>query len=404
MTTLKRLLALTLLLFAFEIQAYTLASFDQSFNWKRPTDLFIVGYGNEAGTLFINTAITRARKQLDTFGRERQILIIWAKEKEGAHDSRYVENLGLNVLYSSNDLIDMDMTIAWADKLKTITSMHFVGHSNAWGGSVLQKNINLTQDAKKLSKLKRKFTDDAFIFLHGCNSGFKSAPELSAIFEVPVFGSLTSTDFQQLHNDESWYWNNKGQYPSGGWTRTNNLSFNTPKNCSGNACYRLKANNHPYGGTWGRYETGLPFHKAFCNFDLSKVSLIARKKAIDTCYGGIWNALKTWPSVAVLNEYSSEQTFKKVMIDYLCPKMEGRSIDQTCEEVLDAADRKQSTSAKFFWGAQLNCSIHNCQWQTKKVPSDEYGQLTVFLAPDVGNKTLIEEYELYKKVFNHFSR
>ena len=71
---------------------------------------------------------------------------------------------------------------------------------------------------------------------------------------------------------------------------------------------------------------------------------------------------------------------------------------------IDAADRKQSTHAKFFWGQQLNCTIHNCQWQTKKVPSDEYGQLTVFLAPDVGNKTLVEEYELYKKVIKHFSK
>lgn len=401
----KRLLLALSMLVSIKAHSYSVASMDEGFDWKRPTDLFIVGYGDDAGMLFIDTAITRARKQVDAFGRQRQVMLIWAKEKNENYDSNYLKRLGLNLLFSNNEEIGMDMSIGWGERLKEITSIHFVGHANAWGGFVLQKNTYFNQDAKKLAKLKKKLTNDAFIFLHGCNTGYRGAPELSAIFEVPVFGSMTSTDFQQLHADDNWYWNNKGDYPAtGGWNKKNEVSFNNTQNCSSGACTRLKANNHPYRGYWGRYETGLSFHKAFCNYDLDKRSLFSRRKGIETCYAGIWNALKSWPSVATLNERSDTATFKKVMVDYLCPKIDGRTLDQTCEDILEAADRGQKSNQTFFWGAQSQCNLKNCAWGTKMVPNEEYGQVRVFLGKDAGNNTLVEEYNLYKRVFNAYAR
>lgn len=390
------LLALTV---ATNLQAYTVFSFDRSFSYKRPTDVFVVGYGKEAGTLFLNTAISRARKQLDTFGSSRQILVLWAKEDGQSPDTALVKRLGFNILQATNVDLSMNTTIAWLDELKEITSLHFVGHSSALHGFGLQKSQRFNQDKNKLSKLKRNFADGAYIFLHGCNTGFNSAPELSEILEVPTFGSMTSTDFQQLHNDGTWYWNNKGQYPAGGWSPSNNLSLANSKSCSGYACYRLKANNHPYAGSWGRYETGLSFHKAFCNFDLGKTGLFSRKKGIDVCYQGLWNAIKTWPSTEILRNWTDRETYKEIITDFLCPKISGYGVDKACAEVLAAADRGVISSTKFYWGPQYQCNFKGCNWGTKTQQTEENGRVSVFTGTDAGNSTIVNEYRLYMKLF-----
>lgn len=399
MEALKKIIAITLftLLTSSQAFSYTVFTMNRTFDWNSPTDVFVIGYGKEVGTLFLNTAVTRARKHQDVYGSDRQVLFIWAQEKSYEYDTMVVSQKGMNILYADDIPIDMSLTLDWLDYVTQITSLHFIGHSSAWNGFGLQHRVRFGQDPRLVSRLKDNFTKGAYIYLHGCNTGFVAAPEFSSIFRLPVLASLTSTDFQQLHNDGTWYWNNSGQYPRGGWRSRNDRSFYSIKSCSSYACMRMKANNHPYNGVWGKYETGLPFHKTFCNFDLSDPS------AASACYEGMWNAMLTWPSTKVFDEFSSRQTYRDVVVDFLCPKVAGYSIDRTCERVLDAADRGIVSTQKFHWGHQIYCDFKKCDFATKNVHNRDGLLVTVFISEDAGNTTLAEEYQLYMELFDRYS-
>ena len=394
MMYISRALALMVLLIGLNVHAYTAFSLDRSFDWKRESDIFIVGYGKDAGTLFLDTALARAKNQIATFPG-RQVLVIWARENGQSRDQEIVSNRGYSILSSNDSELSMNTTVAWLEKMKKISSLHFVGHSSAWYGFGLQPRQRFTQDKNKLTKLKNNFTDGAYIYLHGCNTGFNSAPELSNILELPVLGSLTSTDFQQKHSNGQWFWNNKGQYPEGGWDS---------RACNGVECFRLKANNHPYTGSWGKYEVGLSFHKAFCNFDLGRSGLFSRKKGIDVCYQGLWNAIKTWPSTSSIREWTDRETYKEVIADFLCPKLDGHSVDKTCRSVLATAERGQVSTQKFYWGDQLECNFNGCNWGVRTQNVTGIGKVQIFTGSDAGNRTIANEYLLYLKLFDLYSR
>ncbi len=394
MTIFFRLVAIIALCLSLKTQAYTVFTTGSSFNWNQETDVFVIGYGTGSGGLFVYTALARARKQVQ-MNPGRQILMIWAREDGQSKDVAFIKRLGHTVLGANDSKLSMNSTIHFLEKVRRITSLHFVGHSSASYGFGLQPGMRFQESKSKLNSLKKNFADGAFIFLHGCNTGFISAPELSEIFELPVLGSLTSTDFQQLHNDGKWYWNNKGQYPEGGWDKGA---------CQGGSCYRLKANNHPYTGSWGKYQTGLSFHKAFCNFDLGRTGLFSRKKGIEVCYQGLWNAIKTWPSVESIQPWSDYGTYKEVIADYLCPNLDGHSVDKNCRAVLDEAERGVVSNKKFFWGNQPECNLRGCNWGTNIQNVSGLGRVQGFIGPDAGNKTIAEEYQLYLKLYQIYSR
>lgn len=159
----------------------------------------------------------------------------------------------------------------------------------------------------------------------------------------------------------------------------------------------MKTNNHPYNGVWGKYEIGLPFHKAFCNFDLSNSANAS------ACYEGMWNAMLTWPSTKVFDEFSSRRTYRDVVVDFLCPKIAGYSVDKTCKKVLDDADRGYVSSSKFYWGPQLNCDFKKCYFGTKNVYNRDGALVTVFIGEDAGNDTLVKEYLLYMELFDRYA-
>lgn len=394
MTAILRVLVMLALCASMSAKAYTVFTMQPNFNWKKDTDVFVIGYGTGTGGLFLYTALARARKQME-MNPGRQILMIWAREDGQSKDVAKVNQLGLSLIGANDSKLTMDTTLYFLEKAKSMTSLQFVGHSSAVYGFGLQPGIRFNQKKSKLVSIKRNFAEGAFIYLHGCNSGFISAPELSEIFELPVLGSLTSTDFQQLHNDGSWYWNNSGQYPKGGW------DYGA---CQGGNCYRLKANNHPYNGSWGKYEAGLPFHKAFCNFDLGRSGLFSRKKGIDVCYQGLWNAIKTWPTTVRLRSGIDFQTYKEVVADFLCPKLDGRNIDETCREVLDEAERGVVSTKKFFWGNQLECNFKGCNWGTNIQNVEGAGRVQGFTGPDAGNLSIAREYQLYLSLYQLFAR
>lgn len=388
---------------AMSAQAWAFTSFSLNDNGQRnqATDIFVIGYAGEVGTQFVAVAMTRAYKILERYPHHRMVFL-YALDKNAARDRQVVERIPQVKLRESNSSpLTMNRVIQELSQHRNITSLHLVGHSSAIHGFGLQKDQRFTSDYSRLIGVKRNFAPGAYVYLHGCNTGFTSATSLSEIWELPVLGSLTSTDFQQLHQDGQWYWNNRGQYPArGGWRATNGVSFNAEKPCNTMACHRLKANNHPYSGGWGNYETGLPFFKAFCRFNINN------SRAYERCARGVWESILTWPSITSLNKRLNRQDYQEVVKDFLCPKLDGRSIDQTCRNVLDQGVRSGSVpTQKFFWGNQPTCSLQGCSVSTMAGASNLGGNRTsLFTSRDSGNQTLITEYQFYLSLFDRYVR
>lgn len=382
--------------------AYTVFTInDRGSSWQE-TDVFVIGYAGGVGNQFVAVAATRAYKILERYP-DRKMVFMYAMDSSQARDRQTASQVaGAKITVSNSSSLTMDIVVRELAKHSRITSLHFSGHSSALYGFGLQKGQRFTPDRNKLIGLKRNFTDGAYIYLHGCNTGFTSATGLSEIWELPVFGSLTSTDFQQLHADGEWYWNNKGQYPDrGGWRRANNLSFEAPKSCQTLACHRLKANNHPYTGGWGKYETGLPFFKAFCRFPLNN------SRSYQRCTSGIWEAILTWPSTQNLSRRGfSRSEYIGVVKDYLCPKIDGYSVDRGCSQVLDQSLNSGSvSSSKFFWGNQPSCSFSGCDvYQTSGRSNLGGSRTTLFTSRDAGNSALVQEFRMYLELYDRFAR
>lgn len=391
-------------LFCLQAQAWTVFTLNGDRGLRSETDIFVIGYAGGVGSQFVATALTRAYKILE---REpnRSMIFLWANDRSAYEDRMVVQDIpGVRILESNEHGLTLNRVIQELERRRNITSLHFVGHSSALYGFGIQEGVRFQADARRISGISRNFANGAYVFLHGCNTAFHSAPELSRIWGIPVFGSLTSTDFQQLHNNGDWYWNNRGQFPAqGGWKRSNDQSFAQTKDCRNMACHRLKPNNHPYGGGWGRYEIGLPFYKAFCNFN-QRTSRQERR-----CAEGVWNAFLDWPSTTNIPTRrffanNSAQTFEEIVEDFLCPKLNGRTIDRDCRQVLDTYRRtRQVSTSRFFFGAQPECTMQSCSVSTTTGNSNLGGsRTTLFTGVDSGNLTLIREYQMYENLFRRF--
>lgn len=379
----KKLLSLIFCVLCLQTaNAYTIFTLNGGLDNNKTTDVYIIGYGPEMATLFAQSAIANALKVNELYP-ERQQLFFWAFDRGEEEDLNFVMSKGFSVVETNKNKLNMSKILPYLKGLKSISSFHFFGHSSAWFGLGLQEGMRFDEGASKISFMKSLFTPNAYAILHGCNTGFYSAPNLSKIWQIPVFGSLTSTDFQKLHNNGNWYHNNEGQYPSGGWASTNTLSFLENKPCRDSACIRMKANNHPYTGHWGTYDIGLPFLKAFCNYD-SK----------GNCSKGIVEAVLSFPSVVATNNTPTVEEYKKLVTDFLCPQMPDSSVNANCRKILSG----ENPNAKYFRGAQLNCSLSTCDFEIREKWTLR-GKRREFIGQDAGNAALQKEYFLLMKAF-----
>lgn len=362
--------------------AYTVFTLNGGFDKSKTTDVYIVGYGPEMATLFLQAAVANALKQNEMYP-EKQQLILWALDRGEEQDLATITSQNFTVLETNSSKLSMTKVLPYLKDLKSISSFHFFGHSSAWFGLGLQEGMRFDESSSKIAFMKNLFTADAYAILHGCNTGFFSAPKISKIWGIPVFGSLTSTDFQKLHKNGHWYHNNEGQYPTGGWASVNNLSFQEDRPCREMTCIRMKANNHPYTGHWGNYDIGLPFLKVFCDFEKN-----------GKCSQGITKALLSIPSVVGTNSSPAFDEYKKIVEDLLCPRMPDDTVATNCRKILSG----ENPNARYFRGAQLNCDLKSCDFEVRERFTLR-GKRREFIGTDAGNATLQKEYQLLLKAY-----
>lgn len=384
-----------LCLVATKTNAFLITNFkDNTINYDLPTRLMIAGAGDDLGMQFQEVAKAKALKYQE-LNPGIQIVFITAEEKE-LDNKQQLKRWGFSLVEERKSTFDGESFLDEALKFKQIASLDIFSHSSAQYGIHLDgKTHRLTLNTKGVEKLKSHFMKDAFAYLHGCNTGFNLAPFLSKIWEVPVAGSMTSTNFQKLHSDGHFYLTETGYSPNSDWSDVNDKSFITPVSCKEGACLRLKPDNHPYVGFWGEYrEGGLPFYKFFCV-----------KNNDQDCKRVMAKSLLSFIGNSSLKLSSSLSDYKKVVLDFLCPVSAKRNLRAECEENLEAALESGDETYNPFSRPLVECNLQSCQAEItcKKIfITGVYKPGTCELSNKFPGKatTLVREYKAYLDGFN----
>jgi hypothetical protein len=253
-----RLFTIGFLLLSTQNYAYVASVYKQrSIRNDKPTHVFITGYPGKLGDMLVRTAHSKLIKY-DRLYPDHQKIILMARGKRRQQKKfiSLLQSKNYTILYKDKKKINTGKIYHHLKRLKNILTIDVVTHNAAEMGIGLEiGGVRMTYKGGYIKKLAANFGNQTYMVLHGCNTGFIMAPKMSKAWGIPVFGAMTGTDFQRQHNDGNWYFNNSGEYPSGGWTSQCHQK---------GGCVRMRPNNHPYSGHWGKYKAGLPFT---CPFD-----------------------------------------------------------------------------------------------------------------------------------------
>lgn len=331
---------------SYHVATYNTEKLDTSL----PTRVMVAGNGDDLGLLFQEVAKAKALRYSENNPQE-QIVFIAIHEKE-LNSEWSLKRYGFKVIRNEKDTLDGKQFIKEVSKFKKILSLDIFSHSSAQFGIHLDGRENrLNVTTKGLEILKGNFLKDAFAYLHGCNSGFKLAPFLSKVWGIPVAGSMTSTNFQKLHNDGNFYLTEEGHAPNSDWAKENSLSSDQVTACSSGTCQRLKPDNTPYVGFWGAYRGGgLPFYKFFCV-----------QNTIEDCQRVMAQSMLSHTSIVNLKRSSSLLDYKKAVIDFLCPVSSKKDLRGECAAKLEEALVTNDMTYNPFSRPQVECDFKSCQ-------------------------------------------
>ncbi len=375
---------------------------DQNIGFDRDTHVLVAGYSGGMGDLFLKTAVARARRYEQLYP-DHQVIVIRNQEASG-NDSGWERYMRLHLLERNDLRLSGENLLNYLLQFQTgkIKSLDVYSHSSPLTGMSLQSSLTVERfwsNTPGIELLKDRFASGAYAVIHGCNGGYEQAPMLSSLWSIPVSAALGATDFQQLHNDGRWYFNNVGQFPSeGGWAKENHLSFDKPL-AAHQASFRMKPEHTAYIGDWGHLEVGLAFYKFFCNYDGATE---------DDCSKVMSRALLGYISAKNITLSSSLANYKRVVQDFLCqnnPKVPSYRV-----RCIQALNRSEFDDEMLFSslrrGIDANCTMKGCDVKLVCKTNDAGNTRCQAKAQDGGpmppNKTpkaIIEEYHRYLRGF-----
>lgn len=365
-----RILACLLCLHLVSAQAFIVAQLGKAeLVSDKETHIIAAGVPKKLQELFQQAAIEKGRKYL-ALHPTHQVFFIFEQWGELPENLNWLAKQNVTVVSSSPYDLFIEDFLQYAKGFSKIASLDFFTHSGAFAGVVLSSTYDgaIKPSTKKIEQLKPSLLPNAFVALHGCNSGFFTAPALSQLLGVAVFGSLTSTDFQEQYVDGNWYSNNLEQRPD-------------LKKVGG---LRMKPDNVPYKGVFGAYEAGgLGFYKAFCKD-------VPRQK----CLQGMAHFALSFISNIKLNGASDLSNYKALVKDMLCPIGKTAEIRTACVKELDKSVLSPDYSP--YRGKQLQCDFQGCQFEFCCTTNDQCS-----LQNTAGGKvtTFIDEYQNYLEAF-----
>ena len=376
------------------VATYNTPNLDKS----KPTRVMVAGDGDGLGLLFQEVAKGRALRYAEANPEEQIVLLSFDDKELGTQHA--LNKWGFKTIKTDKSTIDGKVFVEEVVQYKKILSIDIFSHSSAQFGVHLAGKANrINIKTKGLEILKSNFMKDAFVYLHGCNSGFNLAPFLSNIWAIPVAGSLTSTNFQKLHNDGNFYLIEEGYAPSTDWAAANTLSTDTQASCSNGTCQRLKPDNTAYYGWWGQYkEGGLPFYKFFCV-----------KNSEEDCTRVMAKSLLSHTLVVNLKKTSTLEEYKKGVIDFLCPVSSKKDLRAECQAELENALVTGDMTYNPFTRAAIECDFKKCQAEIicdKILLTGMAKPGTCKLRNDAKSPptTLVREYKAYLQGYNYINK
>jgi hypothetical protein len=348
------------------------ATFDSQgrIDLNKTSRILLVGDSDHLGELPLWSALGKARRMAQLYPNDQVVLFITkdVREADLANKGTSVvrqEPFGNGIALSDFRKLTTTKLVGALGRFQRIAAIEFFGHSSPFGALLEAEGddrVLNTQIPANIAGLKSKFARDAnpYVAFNGCNGGATLAPELSKVWEVPVSGALTGSNFQVLMSDGKWYPNDVGFYPPELTAkRSNDQSYGAQNavSCSKGACVRMKPQDSPYRGIWADpntgFQYGLGYYKFFCNYN----------DAQNTCAKGMAASLYTFPSTKPIDKNASDADFKDVVADFLCnTSKDGTWFDQ-CKTQLFAAAAQNApfSSMKSANDYSLECDFAKCE-------------------------------------------
>ena len=313
---------------------------------KKSVRVYIAGSGGSAGTLFQEAAISKAKKVKEIYPRD-QILLIFYNESKIQSQKQKLSDWGLKkIQLNEKPLTDEDIyqTIR---EYQQVRSMDFFTHS-AYDFALLSE-VGAIIHYPGLQELRPLFSRDATVQFHGCNAGWLLAPALAKSWNVPVSGALTSTNFEQLHSNGNFYFNDAVTKPEGPWAKENKHSFNASVNCKNGGCLRMRPDNQPYTGVHGKLDVGLPYYRFFCG-NLTRQECNRRM------------ALTLPEFMDLTSSKEGKQKSKMILAaqNVLCPIHKSKILREACREGLKRSEKSTDKTYTPFQGISLHCGLNGC--------------------------------------------
>lgn len=336
----------------------------------RQAHVVVAGYSHGQGNQFVQAAAARLHRYQELFPDHSYVLF--------QPQSESFQMKGLKRVVSNDKNLSGEALLNELLTFNRIENLDFFSHSSAHQGVGLELfgrnrpedsffalglNSNPVQKWRNgtpgIEKLAKVLSPEAWITLNGCNAAWIQGAALSAKIQRPVLAAATGTDFQRLHENDSFYFNNKGSYPStGDWARTNTTSYEKERSCSTGVCLRMKPQTGPYNGFWGNYTNvgGLGFYKFFCNYD----------DADATCYKAMGRYLRTVLSTKILRESSPRAHYTEVLYDLLCPNSKDAARRNECVKTIETKIAAGEESYSPYSGTPAECSLKGCKINSLK--------------------------------------
>ena len=378
---------------------YLVATYNTpSINKSKPTRIMVAGDGDGLGLLFQEVAKARALRYSEANPSEQIVLLSFDDKELGTGNA--LTKWGFSNIKTDKSTIDGKVFIDEVFQYKKILSIDIFSHSSAQFGVHLAGKANrINIKTKGLEILKANFMKDAFVYLHGCNSGFNLAPFLSNLWAIPVAGSLTSTNFQKLHSDGNFYLIEEGYAPNSDWAKINPFSTANQTDCSNGTCQRLKPDNTPYFGWWGQYrDGGLPFYKFFCV-----------KNSEDDCTRVMAKSMLSNTLIVNLKKDSSIEDYKIAVIDFLCPVSSKKDLRNECQTEIENALVTGDMTYNPFSRPAIECDFKTCKAEItcdKILLTGMAKPGTCSLRNDAKTPatTLVREYKAYMKGYSSLNK
>lgn len=316
---------------------------------NKRTHILIVGNGTDLGNALSKAAAAQAKKYNELYPNDQVYLISVNETGKDADlddlkESGYTNITEKGKSFNSGNVLDEMMSFS------KIASVDIFSHSVAYYGVILDGKLNrLDPKADGYQKLAGHFTDDAYAFLHGCNSGQFLAGIFSFQWGIPVAGSFTGTDFQFLYDNKGFFNDDDRKPQDSAKVQVNRQTFDKNVPCYSGACSRLFPDNHVYHGFWGSFdEGGLGFFKWLC---------VNNSITEERCFKTMARAALSYISVKSLKETSSLEDYKEVVLDWLCPA--NKRAD--CTKALENAVATGNMAYDPYSGKSLQCNFKGCK-------------------------------------------